>query len=111
MSRLKRILTVLAILVVGGATYLWFFGPQTFFALQSRKWGRQIPIVKSVPAELQDLSVSKAPGQKLSFMGVAFDVPWDDVDEKKSRIVGNWAAIFFAPAIQLSCVSANQRDS
>jgi len=94
MPRWKRILTVLAILVIGGATYLWFFGPQTFFALQSRKWGRQIPIVKSVPAELQDLFINTERGQKLSFMGVAFDIPWDDVDEKKSRIVGSWALIF-----------------
>jgi len=95
MSRWKRVLTALAIAVIVGGTYLWFLGPQTFFALQTRKIGRQIPIVKSVPAELQDLSVSKTPGEKLSFMGVEFEVPWDDVDESKSRIVGTWAFIFF----------------
>ena len=95
MSRWKRTLIALAIVVIGGGTYLWFFGPQTFFALQSRKMGRDVPIVKSVPTELQDLSVSKAPGQKLSFMGVEFEVPWDDVDQNKSRIVGTWAFIHF----------------
>jgi hypothetical protein len=95
MSRWKWTLVAVATVVIGGGTYLWFFGPQTFFALQSRKWGRQIPIVKSVPAERQDLSVSKAPGQEISFMGVAFDVPWDDVDEGKSRVVGSWAFIIF----------------
>ena len=95
MSRWKWILSVVAIVVIGGGTYVWYFGPQTFFALQTRKIGRQIPIVKSVPAKLQDLSVSKAPGQKLSFMGVEFEVPWDDVNESKSRIVGTWAFIFF----------------
>jgi hypothetical protein len=92
-SRWKRILTVLALLVIGGATYLWFFGAQTFFALQSRKWGRQVPIVKSIPVELRDLSVSQVRGQKLSFMGVEFEVPWGDVDQSKSRIVGSWAFI------------------
>jgi hypothetical protein len=91
----KRILSVSAIVVICGATYVWYFGAQTFFVLQSRKTGRQIPIVKSVPAELQNLSVSKAHGQKLSFMGVEFEVPWDDVNESKSRIVGTWAFIFF----------------
>jgi hypothetical protein len=96
MSRRKRTLTVLAIAVVTGVAYLWFFGPQTFFALQTRKIGWQIPIVRSVPAELQDLSVSTAPGQKLSFMGVEFEVPWDDVDQNKSRIVGTWALIVFS---------------
>ena len=93
MSRWKRILTVLALLVIGGATYLWFFGAQTFSALQSRKWGRQVPIVKSIPVELRDLSVSQVRGQKLSFMGVEFEVPWGDVDQSKSRIVGSWAFI------------------
>jgi len=95
MSRWKQTLTAVAIVVIACGTYLWFFGPQTFFALQSRKIGREVPIVKSVPAELQDLSVSKAPGERLSFMGVEFEVPWDDVDESKSRIVGTWALIFF----------------
>ena len=93
MSRWKRILTVLALLAIAGATYLWFFGAQTFFALQSRKWGRQVPIVKSIPLELRDLSVSQVPGQRLSFMGVEFEVPWGDVDNSKSRTVGSWAFI------------------
>jgi hypothetical protein len=94
-SRWKGILTALTIAVIVGGTYLWFLGSQTFFALQSRKLGREIPIVKSVPAALRDLSVSQAPGQKLSFMGVEFEVPWNDVDEKKTRIVGTWALIHF----------------
>jgi hypothetical protein len=95
MHRWRRVLAALVIAFGVGGTYVWLFGPQTFFAIQARKIGRQIPIVKSLPAELQDLSVSKAPGQKLSFMGVEFEVPWDDVDESKSRIVGTWALIVF----------------
>jgi hypothetical protein len=95
MPKWKRILVALAIVAIGGGTYLWFFGPQTFFALQSRKIGHDVPIVKSVPTELRDLSVSETPGQKLSFMGVEFEVPWGDVDQDKSRIVGTWAFIHF----------------
>ncbi len=95
MSRWKRTLTVLAIVVVGGAAYLWFFGPQTFSAFQTRKIGREIPIVKSVPAKLQNLSVSQAPGQKVSLMGIEFETPWGDVDQSKSKIVGTWALIVF----------------
>jgi len=95
MSKRKRTLTVLAIAVVTGAAYLWFFGPQTFCIFQTRKIGREIPIVKSVPVERPDLSISTARGQKLSFMGVEFEVPWGDVDQSKSRIVGTWAAIYF----------------
>jgi len=95
MSKRKRFLAALITAAVVGGAYLWLFGPQTFFALQSRKMGRDVPIIKSVPTELRDLSVSKKPGQKLSFMGVEFEVPWDDVDQNKSRIVGTWAFIHF----------------
>ena len=91
MSSWERALTVLAIVVIGGATHLWFFGPQTFCILQTRKIGREVPIVKSVPAELRDRSVSQAPGQRLSFMGVELEVPWGDVDQSKSRIAADWA--------------------
>jgi hypothetical protein len=95
MSKWIRIIVALGIVGILGGTYLWFFGIQTFFVIQTRKWGREVPIVKSVPIELQDSSVSKAQGEKLSFMGVEFEVPWDDVDEAKTRIVGSWALIHF----------------
>jgi hypothetical protein len=95
MSKRKRFLAALITAAIVGGAYLWLFGPQTFFALQSRKMGRDVPIIKSVPTELRDLSLSNKPGQKLSFMGVEFEVPWDDVDQNKSRIVGTWAFIHF----------------
>jgi hypothetical protein len=95
MSKGKGVGLPLGIAVIFGTVYLWFFGVQTFFALESRKIGREIPIVKSVPGELPDSSVSNAQGQKLSFMGIEFEVPWDDIDESKSRIVGSWALIVF----------------
>jgi hypothetical protein len=95
MSKWKRVCLALGTAVILGTMYVGLFGVQTFFAIKSRKIGREIPIVKSVPSELQDLSVSNARGQKLSFMGIEFEVPWDDVDESKSRIVGNWALIVF----------------
>jgi hypothetical protein len=90
----RRLLRLGAFVVLSGA-YLWFFGVQTFFALYARRIGRQIPIVKSVPVELQDLTVSKVQGEKLSFLGAEFEVPWDDVDEQKTRIAGNWVGIQF----------------
>ena len=83
MSKRKRIFGTVSIAIAVCAVYLWFFGPQTFF------------LVNSVPVELQDLSISNVPGKKLSSMGVEFEVPWNDVDEKNSRIVGGWALIRF----------------
>jgi len=75
--------------------YLWFFGVQTFFYLQTRKIGHQIPIVKSIPVELDDLSVSKVQGKKLSFLGAEFEIPWSDIDKQKTRVAGNWLVIYF----------------
>ena len=95
MPKWKTRLLWVSAFVIASVIYLWFFGVQTFFALQTRKIGREIPIAKSVPIDLQDLSVSKAKGEKLSFKGAEFEVPWNDVDEKKSRVVGGWALIVF----------------
>jgi hypothetical protein len=94
-TKWKRRLLVFGVFVIILTSYLWLFGIQTFFALQTRYWSHRIPIIKSVPLELQDLTISKSRGEKVAFDGVEFEVPWSDVDEQKSKIVGNWALIFF----------------
>jgi hypothetical protein len=95
MSKWIRIIIALGIVGIVCATYLWLFGIQTLYIFETRKIGRKVPIVNSVPVELHDFSVSKVRGEKLSFMGVEFEVPWDDVDETKSKIDRNWALIIF----------------
>ena len=44
------------------------------------------PIVKVVPTDLKDLSISQAPGTKLTYLGYEFDVPWTDLDESQTRL-------------------------
>jgi hypothetical protein len=95
MSKWKRKLLWASAVVTVCIVYLFFFGTQTFFALWTRNIGRKIPIVKSVPADLKDASVSPAKGERLSFKGIEFEVPWDDLDEQKTRIVGSWLLIHF----------------
>jgi hypothetical protein len=80
---------------VACAVYVWFFGPQTFFALQTRKIGREIPVVNNVPGELKDLSVAQSKGEKLSFQGAEFEVPWDDFDAGTTKTVGNCVSMSF----------------
>jgi hypothetical protein len=94
-SKWKRRLLWVSAFVGLCVVYLWFFGTQTFFALYARQIGRKIPIVKSFPVELNDLSVSEAKGERISFKGAEFEVPWNDVDEQKTRVVGTWALIHF----------------
>lgn len=95
MSKFKRTLLWLGVFATASIVYLWLFGAQTFFALETRKIARSVPIVQSVPVELKDLAVSDAKGKTLSFKGIEFEVPWGDVDEEKTRVVGDWAVIHF----------------
>jgi hypothetical protein len=95
MSKWKRRLLWASSILTVCVVYVWLFGPQTFFALWARNIGRKVPVVKSVPVDLKDLSISQAKGERLSFMGSEFEVPWDDVEQEKTRVVGNWLTVYF----------------
>src|SRR5579872_4701494 len=47
---------------------------------------KAIPITRIVPTDLRDLSVDPSVGQKLSFLGYEFEVPWADLDESKTLL-------------------------
>lgn len=93
MSRRKRVLMSFGIVAVACVTYLWLFGTQTFFVLEAHNVARKLPFVKRTPIELTDLSISQAPGLKLSYFGYEFEVPWTDIDREKTKIVGGNKAI------------------
>jgi hypothetical protein len=93
MSKRARIIIALTSVAVAGGLYLWFLGVQTFCAVEGWNIGRRTPVVKIVPVALTDLSVSNAPGTKLSYFGYQFEVPWDDVDETKTKVIGGDKAI------------------
>src|SRR5262249_39463413 len=42
-------------------------------------------VARVVPTELKDHTVSQAPGAKLKYVGYEFEVPWDDLDETKTK--------------------------
>jgi hypothetical protein len=87
MSRRSRIAMGVGSLVAACAVYLWFFGLQTFSMVEARSLARKQPLVMVLPAELSDLSISQAPGRKLSYFGYEFDIPWGDLDEDKTRVI------------------------
>lgn len=47
---------------------------------------KALPIVRVVPTELQDHSISQATGMRLSYVGYEFEIPWDDLDEAKTQL-------------------------
>lgn len=95
MPKLKRVLIVLGVGVLTIGAYLWLFGIQTFFALESRRIGREAPIVNNSPVALSNLDISRAKGQRISFKGIQFEVPWNDIDLEKSRVSAGWAFVVF----------------
>lgn len=95
MSKWARILIVLGGMAALGAMYLWFFGIATMFVIETRYIAWKAPIVKKAPIELTDLSISQMPGRKLSYFGYEFEVPWNDVDNDKTKQVGEMQVIVF----------------
>jgi hypothetical protein len=111
MFRWKRVLTSFGIVVIGCVTYLWLFGTQTFFVLEAHNAARKLPFVKLAPIELADLSISQAPGMKLSYFGYEFEIPWTDIDEGKTKIIGgNKAIIVFRSGNVLSIWSGQPHE-
>jgi hypothetical protein len=88
MSKWKRTLLALGIVVVFIGVYCWFFGFQTMSALLLRYEYRKLPDVDKTPLPLADLSISSVPHKKVTYFGYEFELPWDDVDEPKDKTTG-----------------------
>jgi hypothetical protein len=98
MSKPLRILIGLGIVAIVYGAYL-FFGVQTFLIWEAR----QEPLVWITPVQLLDSSISKAPGKQLSYFGYVFEVPWDDIDQERTKVIGtNNAIIVFRSGNVLS---------
>lgn len=87
MSRRRRILISVGVAVVILGTYVCLFGVQTEFALLWRYKSRSLPQITKTPVPLRDLSVSSISHADASFCGYEFELPWEGVDEKKSRTI------------------------
>jgi hypothetical protein len=99
--RWRRIL--IGFVIVVGVVYLYlslFGGP---FFLTKRYINN--PVMWKVPAALPDLTISTAPGMKLSYFGWEFEVPWNDLDPGKTKAIGKppwqWQVIGFRSGRQI----------
>jgi hypothetical protein len=88
MSRWKTIFVWAGTIVAVGGAYVWFFGFQTASAILVRYKYRTLPDVAKVPVPLQDQSISSVQHRTASYFGYEFELPWDDVDEAKSKTTG-----------------------
>ncbi len=87
-GRKKRILITVGSVLVFGVIYLCLFGLQTGLALMARYQYRSLPEIAQTPIALTDSSVSDTQHKKITHMGYEVELPWDDVDEQKSKIAG-----------------------
>ncbi len=72
-----RVVLMLAIVLAG----IYFVAPVALSFYAAKK---APDIVRVVPTELKDHSVSQAPATKLSYLGHDFELPWTDLDDSKT---------------------------
>lgn len=84
MKLLRRILftTVITLTVLFVGAY--YIAP---IALSFYGSTKALPITRVVPRDLEDRSVSSAPGTQLSYLGFEFEVPWNDLDESQTLLM------------------------
>src|SRR5713101_4612556 len=95
MTKRQRKLVIWANVFIITGFCVWHFGVATLFVLETHYVVWKFPLVWKTPMELTDLSISQAPGQRLSYFGYEFEVPWSDLDEGKMKRMGKGQLIAF----------------
>jgi len=62
---------------------------------QANRIAKQVPIAKTVPVDLTDLSMFSGPAQKITFQGIEFEIPWTDLASEQKRVAGTWLVLSF----------------
>jgi hypothetical protein len=88
---LVRIAAFLLAGVFAVGVLAWFYA----LPLEARYWARQVPVLRQTPAPVRDSSVTESTGRKIAFCGCAFDVPWGDLDDAKTKTGGNSTILYF----------------
>jgi hypothetical protein len=110
MSRRKRILISVCVALAVTIAYICLFGAQTGFALIAWNAGRKVPDVRNVPQDLTDSDVNQSTGQRLSYYGYEFEIPWSDIDESKTKAGVSGCLLSFASGIRILFTSELDRS-
>ena len=78
----RRILITIGIIVVVLIAFVDFMVPDALFFYLKKTAPAS---AYAVPTDLQDVSVSQAPGTKMRYFGYEFEVPWSDVEEAERK--------------------------
>jgi len=108
--KIALIIVACVVVVVGPIVYVWLFGFQTMMALEVRYLYRKSPEAWQTPVEIPDASISSTSHKKISYFGYELELPWDDVDDQKSRTVGSFRVTAFSSGNVVSFSASPPRD-
>lgn len=87
---------LLAIAFITGAL-AWFFA----LPLEARYWGRRMPGLRRTPIAVQDSAFTESTGRNIVFCGSAFDLPWSDADDAKTKTGANTTILYFDSGLEV----------
>lgn len=102
------------LVVVGGllvlvfAAYMW--GVQTVLFFKMRSEQKTVPLLGFTPQELPSLLVNQNAGTKLRRNGCAFEVPWTDADETKSKESEHFSVFAFHSGYRVEVFGPDSPD-
>lgn len=88
---LVRLVAFLVAIVLAAGVFVWFLG----MPLEARYLARRVPVLKQTPVPVRDSAVTNSTGKRIAFCGSEFDVPWNDLDDSKTRAGGNSMILYF----------------
>lgn len=92
-----RIAAAMLTIAVTVAALAWYFG----LALEARYWGWRVPELRLTPISVQDSAFTESPGRQVTFCGSAFDLPWSDLDEARTRTGANTTILYFDSGLKV----------
>jgi hypothetical protein len=76
-------MAAVGVLVLASPLLLYLVWPRVRAVGTARMFGREQPCLWNTPAPLPDTSTSTAQGQSISFSGVTFNLPWNDLSNQR----------------------------
>jgi hypothetical protein len=83
-----RVSIGLAVFLMVCGMFVWFCGIQSVCIWEIHRAAQREPAIWIKPIQLGDLSVSQTRGKTLSYFGYEFEVPWSDIDQDKTKVIG-----------------------
>ena len=98
MRQLRRILVLIAVMIaVIVLTTQWILPVYLSIETANKPPTRS----RLVPRELLDHSVASGPVTKLSYFGYEFEIPWNDIDEAKTKSYRDMVVLTFHSGLKL----------